>query len=372
MNKSKMDGLAGVIAGETSICTVGQEGIGLNYRGYSIHDLAEHATFEEVAFLMIYGKLPTQAELDRYCDLLKSMRGLSESLKRVLEEIPGETHPMDVLRTGCSFLGTIEPESPARDQYAIASRLLACFPSMLLYWYHFHTSGTRIETQTDDPSIASHFLNLLHGKPASELANRAIDVSLILYAEHEFAASTFALRVAIATLSDFYSGIVSAIGTLRGPLHGGANEAAMKLIEQFDTPDRAEAGIRAMLVEKKKIMGFGHRVYKVSDPRSDIIKRWAKRIAQETGDTKLIPISERIEKVMWDEKKLFPNLDFYSASTYSMVGIPTPLFTPLFVVSRTAGWAAHAIEQRANNKLIRPSAEYVGPSPQAYVPIEQR
>lgn len=372
MNKSKLDGLAGVIAGETSICTVGQDGIGLNYRGYSIHDLAEQATFEEVAFLMLYGRLPTQAELEDYCALLKSMRGLPESLKRVLEEIPGEAHPMDVLRTGCSFLGTIEPESPARDQYAIASRLLACFPSMLLYWYHFHTHGTRIETQTDAPGIASHFLNLLHGKPASELTNRLVDVSLILYAEHEFAASTFALRVTIATLSDFYSGITSAIGTLRGSLHGGANEAAMKLIEQFDTPEQAQAGIKAMLAEKKKIMGFGHRVYKVSDPRSEIIKRWAKRIAQETGNTKLIPISERIEKVMWDEKKLFPNLDFYSASAYAMAGIPTPLFTPLFVVSRTAGWAAHAIEQRANNKLIRPSAEYVGPLPRAYVPIEQR
>ena len=372
MNKPTTNGLAGVIAGETSICTVGKDGIGLNYRGYSIHDLAMYATFEEVAFLMLYGKLPTQAELDQYCALLKSMRGLPESLKRVLENIPGEAHPMDMLRTGCSFLGTIEPETSGRDHDLIASRLLACFPSMILYWHHFHTHGTKIETQTDAPTIASHFLNLLHSAPVSKLGNRLLDVSLILYAEHEFNASTFALRVTTATLSDFYSGITSAIGALRGPLHGGANEAAMDLIEQFDTPEQAEVGIKAMLAEKKKIMGFGHRVYTVSDPRTDIIKQWAKRIAEETGDTRLIPVSERIEKVMWDQKKLFANLDFYSASAYSMAGIPTPLFTPLFVVSRTAGWAAHIIEQRANNKLIRPSADYIGPEARAYVPIEQR
>lgn len=372
MNNRKTGGLAGVVAGQSAICTVGAGGVGLNYRGYSINELAEKATYEEVAYLLIYGNLPTHQELSAFKALLIKQRDLPHSLKTILELIPGNAHPVDVLRTGCSALGSFEPESPPHDQYAIANRLLACFPSMLLYWYHYHLNGTKIELVTDDESIAGYFLHLLHRKKADELHRRALDVSLILYAEHEFNASTFAARVTTATLSDMYSAIVSAIGTLRGPLHGGANEAAMDLIERFHTPDAAEAGVREMLAQKALIMGFGHRVYTTSDPRSNIIKNWSKKLSEHAKDTTLYPVSERIEKLMWDEKKLFPNLDFYSASTYHFCGIPTSMFTPLFAIARISGWAAHITEQRTNNKLIRPTSEYIGPEPRPYVPLEKR
>ncbi len=372
MQSKSTGGLAGVIAGETAIATVGKEGVGLTYRGYSIHDLAEHATFEETAYLLIHGKLPTQTELDSYKKKLMELRGLPAGLKIVLEQVPGDAHPMDVLRTGCSALGTMESESSEGDPIHIADRLTGCFGSMLLYWHHFHTSGKRIDVEADDETAAGHFLRLLHGEQPDELKRRAVDVSLILYAEHEFNASTFAARVATSTLSDFYSAIVGAIGTLRGPLHGGANEAAMELIEQFQTPDEAETAILDMLEQKQLIMGFGHRVYKISDPRSDIIKSWSQKLSESSGDRLPYEISERIEGVMWREKKLFPNLDFYSASAYHLCGIPTPMFTPIFVMSRITGWAAHVIEQRADNRLIRPRADYIGPEPKSFVSIEER
>lgn len=370
---TKTGGLAGITAGKTAICTVGKEGIGLNYRGYGIDDLAEHTCFEEVAYLLIHGKLPTVTELENYKANLKKLRGLPEALKTVLKLMPKTTHPMDVLRTGCSMLGTLEPEdTTTNNQYQIADRLLANFPSMLLFWYQYHLQGKEIDVLTDDDTIAGHFLHLLHGQKPEEIYRRAMDVSLILYAEHEFNASTFAARVTAATKSDFYSAITSAIGALRGPLHGGANEAAMELIQQFKTADEAEKSLLEMLNAKKLIMGFGHRVYTKSDPRSNIIKHWAKELAQAKGNETLIPVSERIEEVMWREKHLFPNLDFYSAGAYHFCGIPTEMFTPVFVISRITGWAAHVFEQRADNKLIRPNAEYIGPGPQTFVAITDR
>jgi 2-methylcitrate synthase len=368
----KAGGLAGISAGATSICTVGKEGAGLTYRGYDIYDLADNACFEEVAYLLHYGKLPTRAELDAYVERLKGMRGLPAALKTTLETVPADAHPMDVLRTGCSLLGNLEPEGDFARQLDVADRLLASFPSMLLYWWRFHTEGVRIDTVTGNDSVAGHFLELLHGKAPSEFHRRILDVSLILYAEHEFNASTFTSRVIAATLSDFHSAVTGAIGALRGPLHGGANEAAMELIQMFDTAPAADRGVREMLAAKAKIMGFGHRVYTTSDPRNKVMKAFSRQLAEERGDQVIFPVAEAIEKVMWDEKKLFPNADFYSASAYHFMGIPTALFTPIFVCSRTTGWAAHVMEQRADNRLIRPAADYIGPGLQRWTPIEQR
>jgi 2-methylcitrate synthase len=372
MATKKTGGLADVIAGDSAICTVGKEGVGLTYRGYSINDLAEHASFEEVAHLLIYGKLPNKAELAAYEKRLQQLRGLPEALKLVLEKLPTDAHPVDVMRTGCSMLGVLEQEGAKHNQYDIADRLMAVFPSMLLYWYHFSRSGKRIDTVTEDRGVAGHFLHLLHGKPPSSFHERVMNVSLVLYAEHEFNASTFTARTVASTLSDFYSCVTAAIGALRGSLHGGANESAMELIEQFKTPDDAERGVMQMLSQKKLIMGFGHRVYTTCDPRSDVIKEFSRQLSEEAKDTVIYPVSERIEKVMWDERKLFPNLDFYSASAYRFLGIPTGMFTALFVMSRTSGWSAHIIEQRANNKLIRPMSNYTGPGLMSWLPMEGR
>jgi 2-methylcitrate synthase len=366
------EGLRGVAAGSTSIATVGKEGMGLSYRGYDIAELAEQSTFEQVAYLLLSGELPGPEQLRAYSDTLRAGRELPAALREVLERIPASAHPMDVLRTGCSMLGTLEPERDFAQQRTVADRLIATFPGMLLYWHHYAASGKRIDTQTDQRSTAGHFLHLLHGRPPSALHERAMDVSLILYAEHEFNASTFAARVCAATLSDIYSAVTAAIGTLRGPLHGGANEAAMELIERFDSPHAATEGIDAMLQRKEKIMGFGHAVYRTSDPRSPIIQAWARKLGEDAGDRLLYPISEAIDQTMWARKKLFPNLDFYSASAYRFMGIPTRLFTPIFVCSRIAGWAAHVIEQRGDNRLIRPTANYTGPERRAYIPLAAR
>ena len=368
----KTGGLAGVSAGETALCTVGKEGAGLTYRGYDIYDLADNASFEEVAYLLLYGKLPSRAELDAYVAKLKTMRGLPDQVKQVLEMIPADSHPMDVLRSGVSILGNIEPEGDFENQHHVGDRLLACLPSMLLYWHRFHTDGKRIDVETDDDSVAGHFLNMLHDKAPSELHRKSLDTTLILYAEHEFNASTFAARVITGTLTDFHSAVTGAIGALRGPLHGGANEAAMELIQKFSSPEEATEGVLGMLAAKEKIMGFGHRVYTTSDPRNSVNKKMSKALSDEAGDTQLYVVSEAIEKVMWDEKKLFANADFFTASLYHFLGIPTHLFTPIFVCSRITGWAAHIMEQRADNKLIRPAADYIGPGLQTWVPIDER
>ncbi len=365
-------GLAGVIAGETAICTVGQSGVGLTYRGYDIADLAANATFEEVAYLLIYGHLPNQKELTRYMRQMKKLRDLPAAVKAVLEQIPSSVNPMDVLRTGCSMLGALEAENRFQTPQQAADRLIATFPAMICYWHHYANNGKRIDTSTDEDSLAGHFLAMLHREKPEEVFRKALDISLILYAEHEFNASTFVGRTVVSTRADLHSAITAAIGALKGPLHGGANEAAMMLIQRFNNPDEAEAGVMELLRRKELIMGFGHRVYKKSDPRSDIIKPWAERLSALMGEPMLYAVAERIEAVMRRERSLFPNLDFYSAVVYHCCGIPTELFTPIFVISRTAGWAAHAFEQRHNNKLIRPSAEYIGPAPQPFLPLSDR
>jgi 2-methylcitrate synthase len=370
--KGKTGGLAGVVAGDSAICTCGVEGRGLAYRGYDIADLASQGTFEEAAWLLTRGALPTGAELSGYRETLKSLRGVPAPVADVLERIPATSHPMDVLRTAVSMLGNLEPEGPDRSPLQAADRLIACLGSLLLYWWNFHRKGTRGDMRTAEETTAGHFLRLLHGRSPDPESLRCLDTSLVLYAEHEFNASTFTARTIASTLSDYHSAVAGAVGALRGPLHGGANEAAMELIERFGTPEEAEAGVRKLLAGKALIMGFGHRVYTISDPRSDIIKPWARRLAEASGNRALYPVAERIEKIMWDEKKLFPNLDFYSALAYHFAGIPTPLFTPLFVVSRITGWSAHILEQRANNKLIRPMSRYTGPERRSYVPIGMR
>ena len=365
-------GLRGQSAGQTALSTVGVSGSGLTYRGYDINDLAKNASFEEVAFLILNGELPTQLELKNYRQELKNLRDLPEPLKEVLERIPADAHPMDVMRTGCSMLGNLEPEHDFNQQHQVSNRLLAIFPSIICYWYRFTHDGIRINTVTNDEQIGAHFLHLLHDTKPSELHARVMDVSLILYAEHEFNASTFTARVCASTLSDMHSCISGAIGSLRGPLHGGANEAAMELIENMKDAADAKAILQEKLDRKEKIMGFGHAIYSESDPRNTIIKYWSEKLAAEFGDDRLYQVSVSCEELMWQQKRLFCNADFFHASAYHFMGIPTKLFTPIFVCSRLTGWAAHVMEQRSNNRIIRPSADYIGVEPRKIIPIAQR
>jgi len=366
------EGLHGHIAGKTALCTVGVSGSGLTYLGYDVKDLAEHCEFEEVAYLLLKGTLPTSDQLTEYKNHLKSLRQLPQALKEVLERLPASSHPMDVMRTGVSVLGNLEVENSFSEQHDKVDRLLAVLPAICCYWYRYSHDGVRIDTRTESDSIGGHFLQMLTGRETVPLHEKVMHVSLILYAEHEFNASTFAARVCASTLSDIHSCITAAIGTLRGPLHGGANEAAMAMIEQWRTPNEAEEGILDMLAKKEKVMGFGHAVYRTSDPRNIVIKEWSKKLADQVGDTHLHSVSERCEEVMWREKELFCNADFFHASTYHFMNIPTKLFTPIFVMSRVTGWAAHAFEQRRHNRIIRPSAEYIGSALRKVEPIENR
>ncbi|MBU1619802.1 MAG: 2-methylcitrate synthase [Gammaproteobacteria bacterium] len=365
-------GLRGQIAGKTALSTVGKTGSGLTYRGYDVKDLAAHCEFEEVAHLILKGELPNEAELAAYKKRLKAMRNLPQALKEVLERIPASAHPMDVMRTGCSMLGNLETEESFAQQQDATDRLLAIFPGLINYWYNFSHKGQRIEVETAADSIAEQFLWTLHGEKPTQLHTDVMNSSLILYAEHEFNASTFTARVCASTLSDMHSCITGAIGSLRGPLHGGANEAAMELIEKMDNPDDAETKLMGMLQRKEKIMGFGHAIYAESDPRNAVIKEWSEKLGKANGNTSLYDISVRCEAVMWREKKLFCNADFFHASAYNYMGIPTKLFTPIFVCSRLTGWAAHVMEQRADNRIIRPSAEYTGVEPRTVTPITNR
>ncbi|MCG7542846.1 2-methylcitrate synthase [Pseudoalteromonas sp. MM17-2] len=365
-------GLRGQVAGETALCTVGKSGSGLTYRGYDISELADKVQFEEVAYLLSRGELPNQGQLVEYKAKLKSLRGLPQALKSVLETIPKDAHPMDVMRTGCSMLGNLETETDFANADDAIDRMVAIFPSIICYWYRFTHDGVRIDVETGDDTVGAHFLHLLHDKAPSQLFADVMNVSLILYAEHEFNASTFTARVCASTLSDIHSCVTGAIGSLRGPLHGGANEAAMDMIEGFKDAEHAEQELMGMLARKDKIMGFGHAIYRESDPRNVIIKKYSERLAKEVGDDVLYPVSVRCEEVMWREKKLFCNADFFHASAYHFMGIPTKLFTPIFVMSRVTGWTAHVKEQRANNRIIRPSAEYTGPDSRPVPAMSER